>query len=742
MCGYYAFRGSIEREEPQHVSYSIAAGVSDGGWFGQSRTEATFSTAGVPLYDGLQGAGARLPYKASWAQSVEWPLRLILNWESYVLVRIFLSTFVLLLIAIETLRSWLPAVRPLALFGISVLLLTPSLRFLRWEDWTVEWSQTAAIVGLAMFFLRRDLFLNSSHLSRGFFDSWPHALLMFVSLSYLVSGHPGIFPNAFFILFPLFVFCSTVSPSFRLCAMKSVTTDWKRTILVLLPAIWVTTVLVWELRTELLSQGDWTASRRSAVGGFFPDQAFLGVSRGLLPTVIERIASVIFSNTFVPLTPAINLVAPPTDFSLRTSGGLFFGTFTGLLAIMAVPFNLRQLRSRKPHHDLAFAVLTTNLLAFIFSWLAEDGHLPLELTPSGAYKTFGILLPLNILLSVALLSRFSGLAIKVRFVFALNIFFAALYLLAQLGIAYPGLQPIAANQAANLASFKESTMLPSATRSAIATSDEPGDESSLNYASSYGILMSGRSLMQSSAQIRNLNHIEAHTPTSGGYGFLSLQKNRWALTRDALPFFQIDTLITPVENGTETSVAEMLGHSVSKGPTKITIAGVKMYAWQDITSYADVVLEGPLSSSAVCPVLEQRCPVVSESTRVNPSNEPKLSICNDPCLWTYQAGPVLRGQTLVIPVSFDTTLTVTDSSGKRRSTTNIAGFLGLASSTDSNSQKLIISVSPDSRMYALVAGSYLVVAVILILMVLSIRESRKKLQSTCNGPRTSVPGRT
>jgi len=157
LSSFYGVVGSIEREEPQNVSFSIATGASTDGWFDGPRSVGTYSYLGVPLCDSLQGSGARLPYKASWSSSLEWRWHLILDWELFVLVRISTSMILSLWHALATIRSHDPLTSLRFEFVIGSLLLTPAFYFLRWEDWTNEQAVVAATTGLAMFFLRRQL---------------------------------------------------------------------------------------------------------------------------------------------------------------------------------------------------------------------------------------------------------------------------------------------------------------------------------------------------------------------------------------------------------------------------------------------------------------------------------------------------------------------------------------------------------------------------------------------------------
>lgn len=71
LTTYYAVFGSVQLEEIRQFSNSIAAGSTCGGWFAGPRVAGTFSWGGVPLYDALQGVGARLPYKGAWYRLIE-----------------------------------------------------------------------------------------------------------------------------------------------------------------------------------------------------------------------------------------------------------------------------------------------------------------------------------------------------------------------------------------------------------------------------------------------------------------------------------------------------------------------------------------------------------------------------------------------------------------------------------------------------------------------------------------------
>ena len=521
---------------------------------------------------------------------------------------------------------------------------------------------------------------------------------MFVCLCYLVTGHPDFYPNALFILLLIIAVSGAISAIYRQRLLRTISSDWKRLTVIFVSVTWVLVTVVWELQAEQQNQSDWTQARRASFDGFSPDQAFLGFSRGLLPTVVEQIASMLFSNALVPITPVLNFLLPPTDAVLRTSGGMFFGTLTGLLAVLVCSLVTRRPPRGLPLRTFTFVMLAAQVLMFVCVWLAEEGALPLELTPSGAHKTFSMMLPISILFSTIILSSASVLSWKVRSQFTATIGLTALYLVIQLGVIFPELQSDFKNQTSQLATTKESAVFPS-----------------------------GKSLLQSSAQTRNTNNMKSHTPTSGGYGFLNIANMTPGQVREVLTFFQIDALVTANDDRSQlfmSKVASEEGMSRTEPLSVVSIAGTTMRLWKPVARYADVVVRGTLSNNAICPVLERRCAVLSESLKKNLSRMPKLSICNDPSLWTYDSGEVTAGHTLIIPVSFDPTLTIRDESGGLLKTSNVAGFLAIAGPIDGRGERFTISVAPDNRMYALIFGSWLVLLGFFGLTATSMSQSR------------------
>lgn len=727
LTGFFHLFGSAEREEPQNVSYSIAAGTSTDGWFDGPRVDGTFSRFGIPLYDGLQGTGSRLPYKAGWSNSIEWPLRLILNWEAYVLARMFLSTWAFLFLSISTIQSWRPRLSTRALVLYAILLLTPSPRFIRFEDWTDEWSITAATAGLGMFFLQRPFFEQTTNNKLTLFASPQSILFVPICLSHLVSGHAGLWPSSLFVLIPLSLSAVFVSPQLRLCINGTFRDGRVRLFLLIIPPVLTLTTRIWDLQDEAVGQEDWTEQRKAmnrAVSSLFPDQAFIGVTRGILPEAVERLGSVLFSNALAPLVRLVFPVSPPLDFVTRTAPSVIYGGFTAIGAVVVSLFVLRQLPARSPTVKFMVVVICTQLTAFALVWSAENAVLPLLLTPSGASKTFSVLLPLNILLTIVLLDSYHAFARVTTGFLSLNLVLVAMAMLIQIGVVSDSSTLRMPTRFSELVTTEESGFLPSSHRSAILTFDGGGEETSLRSGQSSGFPITGKPLFQSWAQVRNTNNMVTHVPTKGGFGYLRVSDRSVSNLVGLLEFFQIHTVLVPASQEARAYLTELRALQAGQGDFSIDaiqVRGFKLLKVNGITRFSSFVLSGKLSDDTVCPVLEKACPVMLEPDQLLPSSEPKLSVCDDPCIWTYETAPVSQGQTVIVPVSYDSTLLVKDSGGRTLNTTNVAGFLGVVGPLTGNENPLKISVSPDIRMNMLVLASYATVWCFIMLIGVAIR---------------------
>jgi len=726
---YVDFVGSVNPEESAHVSFSIAAGTSSDGWLDGPRKIGTYSEAGVPLYDALQGVGARLPYKGSWHASIEWPMRLIASWRAYVLVRIFLATAVFLTLLFATIRSWRPQISKAELLAVGALSLSPSLTFLHWEEWSVEWSQLAATLGIAMFLLRKDLYLAPESPRQGLFATTASYVLVSVCLSHLLTGHPGVLPIALSLLLPLFVVSIIVSKHFRSRALSTLRYDRSRLLLLSLPSLWVLGTLIWELRSEAANQEAWSAFRSGQAGEYLPDQAFIGVTRGLVPPIFERVLSIVYVNSLQPLSRILLPIFPSLNFLKRSSDALPYGGFTGLAAIVVAAWGVRRLSRGTPLRQLIQVICITQLAAMIFVACVATDLIPLELKPSGAYKLFLFLLPLNILVSIVLLSDRSAKSIATRTTLFANLLLVLVFLIVQLGFINPEGKPELPNRNEPLVTNEESRLVPSLTRTAMITFSDAREDDEIASDQLFGFSLSGRSFMHSAAQIRNTNHMVNHVPTAGGFGPINVAGRKVEEVVALLDFLQVESVLMESSNRAHNFVKRVNAYRTSELKASgelqpIEVRGFSLFLWSRVAGFSDFTLSEQLSDNDMCPILTRICPVIGESVRLSPLANPRLTTCNDPCLWKYRSGPIDAGRVLVIPVIYDDVLRVKARNGESLTTINAGGFLGVRGPVTSDSAPMTVTVSSDRRMLALVAGSYLALLSPFLLVILCLFQWR------------------
>lgn len=717
VTAYHGWFGSIEPEESMHIAYSIAAGTGERGMFDGPREQGTFSVLGVPLYDGLQGVGARLPYKGAWFSSVEWPLRLVLNWRLYVMVRIFLSTLVFLWLSLVTLKSWSPGVSGFKLMMTTCLLVAPAPQYLRWEEWSVEWSQSAATLGIGMFLLRRDFFYGSVERESVSFPSGFLFVALALALSYLTSGHPGFLPVSAFVLIPLVASGFAVSQTYRIRLFCWIRNHKFRLCVLITPAVLSILSIAYELRLEFVNQSSWVASRRLETAQTYSDQAFLGIGRGFLPSSLERLMSELFSQAFFPLARLLFQVFPEVDAFKRTGGSFPHGQFTVLLVPIGGLYLLFKIQRDLLERKLIVVTVLTNTSAVVLARLAVNGFLPLAMTPSGAWKIFPLLLPLNIFMAVVLLSSRTGRCWFTRLYMIPNLALVLIYLLMQLDfLAGTGVVQFP-KRIHSLIKETEAEQLPSQSRTAFVAYTTPGDDGTMLSTQSFGIPLSGKPLLHSAAIMRNTSNMKFHLPTEGGFGFIDPNGRSTSELTALLSFFQVETVLVQDDAQGRKFVTNTLADRTARIPVT-KFRGYEFLVWNRMGRFSDAVIYSSLFDGRTCPALDRRCPVIFRTGRANYSDSPKLRTCSDPCLWEYHAGKLKKSETLVIPVSFDAALKVTDGGNRTLPVRDVAGFLGISDSQFDGDEVLRISIKPDQRMWILVAVSYVSVLCPILLFVL------------------------
>jgi len=724
LVTYVAIFGTSDEEEMLTTSFSSGL-QSTGGIFTKSRSIGTATLAGVPIYDALQGTGSRLPYQASWGQSLEWPLRFVLGWESYVLFRVFLITSVFLFISLRTLRSWRPAMGGAIFVGMSTILLTPSLLYLRQNEWSDQWVQTASISGIAMFLVHRSMFdsLEEAESTR----SCAEILAMAVCAAMFISGHPGLFVSGSLVLLPIFLGLLRTAARRQLLLNFMRKRIWEL-VLILVPVFMLVAVVVLELAAEADGYLDWSVARYAATQGLYSGEAFVGVTRGLLPTSFERLISVLVSVCVLPLVVLVDQsgLLPDSKVISRLAASMPRGEFAAFGTVLASTHLLLK-RRLVSHAERSLVVVVVISLMFVLtiSWMFGEDWLPVVLTPSGAFLPFPMLLPLSTLLGVVVWNRrptFSNILIVLSF-FQVGLYGLVLSDVMPLSSLKPRFPTQGVWMSPSVDESREIVLLLGGGER-VASSNRHGS-----------LLGLGVSVVApATPKIRANAQLVDRTPTEWVWNPLNTSQ----LSSDALlDFLEVRHVLIPMADSDAKEIIAQGKTAENFSLNRLSLRG-REYLVQTRTGFSSTIIKDQQHLVNVCPVLEQPCPVVFETLRRAPRAEPRLTTCHNPCLWRYESGVLAAQETLVIPVTYSSALVVSNSGGVRLATVNAAGFLGVTSEMGSTDGTLEITIDPDERMVARVVSSYVSLFSFAILCFLQVYRVRKRSQNVPGSGNTSA----
>lgn len=728
--------GSADIEESTTISYSVALNSDPDGHFGSPRQIGTYSFLGVPLYDSLQGTGNRLPYQSSWAQSPEWPLRFVLDKTQYLLMRVFFASLLVMLTALTVCRTWRPHVTTLQQLTLGFLLLAPVGVFLRFYEWYDAYTMTTAVTGIIFLLLRRCNFTIGEGQIDTLFRSRTDYLLLFGCLTILISGHPGVWPLAVFAIVPVMLAAVCLSSAFR--ERLRLTLRFEKGILmtILIPSAVIVGIVIWELVSESLNQSDWSSDRREHVQGFAADQALRGFTRGLLPDFLERNVSVVIAMVLLPLIRLLFHYLPQSDFSSRMTGAFPQGEFAGLLALGAAVLSWKRIRCSTPEGMLLRVVTIGQIVCIWLAIAAANGLLPLTITPSGTWIMFPILISLNVLVSYVLLgSRKSISSLSVTLAWT-NLFLTGLWVVMQLSFV-------------QIASGIRLTTPSRENRTELSERDTAEAEPLLATKGRMLFLQSGEYDLQTpwedyikivqvgkpvvvpaTPKIRNINQLIRHSPTKA-----FITSFRWS-TGDVvgldrlLDFLDVEHVLVEASDpisGAVADFADRANQTISRSDSVETMvfSGADYILWSRTHFSLRIIPEDVMIGRERCPTLESDCPVVSDSIEAFPSPTPRLTVCENPCLWTFSTGQIAPGETLVVPVTYSDTLIVAGTDGGEIHTLDVGGFLGVKSDSGVRAGRYELTIEPDLRMYARVFASYLYTGCFLFLLFITV--SRRKL---------------
>lgn len=733
---YLRIFGTNDVENSLNVSFSIAAGRSGGFTNLGTREFGTFSYLGVPLFDALQGIGGRLPYQSSWPQSPEWPLRYIFGDFSFVLTRVFVASLVMFLSAFRTLSSWKPQLssREQILFG--ALLCAPVGVYLRNNEWSDVYCLTAGIIGIAFLLLNKRFFQTPLANFCEKQSSKYELFLLFWCVAMVATGHPGLLPAAVIVLLPLLILLSCITTT-RQNVFRFVRENFKVMALLIVPALLTIGLVVFELLSEADGAVDYARQRTIHTQGFYTDQAFIGVSRGIVPEFVERVAGVIAAFFFQPIVRILYENLLPVNQPTRSLTGSFpRGEFGGGLILVAVLVSYRSLRTGSPEKVFFKVLVAAQLITLVLTFIAGNDLLPAAVAPSAAWVIFIILLAINVLAAFILNSLRTKNNRLLKPILWIKLLTVGIWVLMQLSFLtiYP--KPhmeIPSRQEAFQAATSESSLsrlFPSGrfSRLAMASFERyPGSE----WSTALTFLSQGKPVVAPVEQkIRNVNQLTKHAPTQSKIRTLSIS-NKSAHEVDQLAdFLEIEHLLIREDDpiivkNFQLELRSLFRDLNRQDKTEIVKISERRYLlWTRSSFTSSVVQEGESVDSGYCPVLEERCDVLTKSFPGSRSEVPRLSVCEKSCLWRYQVAVINRGDSLVIPVIYEESLVVTTSQATNLTTRNLGGFLGVTAADSAISGTLEIGIQPDSRMYGRVLVSYSYLCSFLVLILVSVRRRK------------------
>jgi len=423
--------GSGDIEEAANSSYSIGALPPE------RRVESSGSgiqtILGVPVYDTAQGTGDRLPYQASWAQSVTWPLRFVVTSEWYSLVRTLFYLVAGLVVCLTTLRSWLPTLT-LGRATIFAILANSSYGlFLRQNDWSDHYVQVVGIAAVAMFFMHRE-FHCAEPTTRG---DEPRLILacLFVSINGVVTGHPGLWPVALFVWLS-FILVFLTEEVFRRSIAAWIRNQARFVVVAIGASIFTVAVVAIDLLAELSTE-TWTTGRLSRTPGLFSEFAFGGLyglsSGGALSEELKRLVSSILATTVMPGFMMLDRVLPQL---LRASDFREMPRveFTGSLVLLALALSWRAL-ARLPVRKLIAKIVACQVIIWLFVVLSVTDRLPPVLASLGAWMTLTVVLMINVFVSFLVLGTLPHQAYLARGSVIFNVVLIGYWFLFQFGFA-------------------------------------------------------------------------------------------------------------------------------------------------------------------------------------------------------------------------------------------------------------------------------------------------------------------
>ena len=736
LVWYLAFFGSADVEESANSAFS--AGIRSNAPGSTRGLSGTYDLFGVPIFDTVQGTGDRLPYQASWGQSITWPLRFVSGWEHYALLRTLLFAIPAFYVCITVVRSWIPRVSIQTLL-FTVLLTNSSLGiYMRWNDWSDHYVQTLGVCAVCFFFMHRWFHEQTNEITPP--SARISILCLFICLNGVLTGHPGFWPIA--IVVPTAIGLSFLSS----CIFRKRFTNWlveEKRLLVLGSAALLTTftVIVLDLLQELQGQV-WGERRLSRTQGLFSEYAFQGVyglrPDGFLPEPVRRAVSVLLASTVLPVFVLFDSWLPRivrvTDYAeltrLEFSGSLIFLTLFWPLLKKLEP-SLRAVMVR---------LACSQVVIWVYVIMATLDLLPTAFAPSGAWLVMPTVLAINGLLSVIILKGSHSSARLQKILAGGNVALIAVWCLFQFGALSLGtgfriperIPTWFTDSDEIVATTGLATGDPTSTRVILAA---PLERRPLMNLLALGVPV----VSPADPKIRTQDHLVDGFAFNYSIDPPSLWKMYADYTDKLLDFLQVTDLV--VQQPTEgrfvfSETASLLDRYPDKSLINLPnrwvdgeVESAKVEVLHREKFSAFVLQRSLVTSLEHCPHLKETCELITRSEELDTTSHPKLRRCTDSCLWQFDAPTVKADDVLLLPITYDDTLSVQSISGKQIETMDAGGFLAVHSNNGFSATRLSIKLDPDLTMFARVSTSYLNLLTFLSLTAASVMRRRLPLRS-------------
>lgn len=741
---FAAIFGTADIEGSANTEFSAGAEHAAGRLLPGARNFGTHSVLGVPVYDTLQGTGDRLPYQASWAQSITWPLRFGFGWGHYSLLRTLIFATAGLFLCLRTLQSWLPSigVRAMLLFG---LLASASFGLhLRQNDWSDHYVQTIGTCGIAMFMLRRDFVDHATDSRRE--DTLPALACLFVSLNGILSGHPGFWPITSSVCLALAIVHSnrkTYWTRIAECLRRHVAA----TTVAAVASILTVLAVFADVRGEVVGDS-WQAGRLSRTQGLFSDFAYRSLIESQLgrfgigvSETVESLIAAALASISMPFFVLFDGILPQT-WRASSFPEIVRVEFTGSLVLIVLIAGAFR-RSTSPIRSLMARVIAAEAIVWMFIIASTRDALPAALAASGAWMTAQVLLVLNLLLSFLVVASVNGFSRGVRMVAVVNLGLIGVWCAVQFGFT----------------TFDSPLRMPARHDSWYATADAVSESAWYKTVQSepqriiitdlprFGDLVGFVSLgvpvvAPADPKIRSSNQLQPNFSFNHSINPPHFEQEEVEYIDRVLDFLQVGHVlvgtITIDDKTRESQISSDFHLALASWSSGITVqipqASLKVSSREKSSAFVmreDVEVE-------VCAVLFEQCAVIEQSAAREPLGRPRLSMCDGGCLWEYRAPAVGADELLVLPVTFDEALVVEDGNRRRVATVDRGGFLAVGGDVARDAGMLTVRLDADLRMWGRITASYVNLLALLALVLAALRSSSRRGSSAS---RSATPSR-